>query len=235
MKKNVLGLEVTFFARLYEQLLIWLKVVADSSQRLSVSEALGCEEFVQKVSDTPNLERATVIQASHVFYDSQPDLARLTLFGIDTPEGKNFYKEFECGNAHKSEVILDLAGILERRRQARQVKADGTTTLAALIFHHDGRPIVDIRKAWKTACKRAGAPQRLFHDLRRSAVKNLDEAGVSRDVAMSISGHRTQAMYTRYNIADVKRKRKALELTQEFREAQAAQAAQESNVIAISK
>jgi integrase len=132
-------------------------------------------------------------------------------------------------------VGKDLAGILERRRQARQVKVDGTTTLAALIFHHYGRPIVDIRKAWKTACKRAGAPQRLFHDLRRSAVKNLDEAGVSRDVAMSISGHRTQAMYTRYNIADVKRKRKALELTQEFREAQAAQAAQESNVVAISK
>ena len=132
-------------------------------------------------------------------------------------------------------VGKDLAGILERRRQARQVKADGTTTLAALIFHHDGRPIVDIRKAWKTACKKAGVPGRLFHDLRRSAVKNLDEAGVSRDVAMSISGHRTQAMYTRYNIADVKRKRKALELTQEFREAQAAQAAQESNVVAISK
>ena len=132
-------------------------------------------------------------------------------------------------------VGKDLAGILERRRQARQVKADGTTTLAALIFHHDGRPIVDVRKAWKTACKKAGVPGRLFHDLRRSAVKNLDEAGVSRDVAMSISGHRTQAMYTRYNIADVKRKRKALELTQEFREAQAAQAAQESNVVAISK
>jgi PIN domain nuclease of toxin-antitoxin system len=72
----------------------------------------------------------------------------------------------------------------------------------------------------------------LFHDLRRSAVKNLDEAGVSRDVAMAISGHKTQAMYSRYNIADVKRKRKALELTQEFREAQAAQ---EQNVVSIAR
>jgi integrase len=117
----------------------------------------------------------------------------------------------------------DLVGVLERRRAARQVKTGDTTTLAALIFHHDGEPIVDIRKAWKSACKKAGVPNRLFHDLRRSAVKNLDEAGVSRDVAMSISGHRSQATYTRHNIADVKRKRKALELVQEFREAAATQ------------
>lgn len=130
-------------------------------------------------------------------------------------------------------VGKDLAGILVRRKAARQVKGDGAMTLAALIFHHDGNPIVDIRKAWKSACKKAGVPGRLFHDLRRSFVKNADEAGVSRDVAMSLSGHRTQAMYTRYNISDVKRKRKALELVQEFREAQAAQPVQESNVVAM--
>jgi len=127
-------------------------------------------------------------------------------------------------------VGKDLAGILERRKIARQVKAGDTTTLAALIFHHNGKPIVDIRKAWKTACKKAGVPGRLFHDLRRSACKNLDEAGVSRDVAMSISGHKTQAMYSRYNISDVKRKRRALEKVQEYREAQAAQ---ESNVVTM--
>ena len=129
-------------------------------------------------------------------------------------------------------VGKDLAGILERRKIARQVKAGDTTTLTALIFHHNGNPIVDIRKAWKTACKKAGVPGRLFHDLRRSAVKNLDEAGVSRDVAMQISGHKTQAMYSRYNIADVKRVRKALERTQEFREAAAAQ---ESKVVSMRK
>jgi integrase len=127
-------------------------------------------------------------------------------------------------------VGKDLAGILERRKIARQVRAGDTTTLAASIFHHNGNPIVDIRKAWKTACKKAGVPGRLFHDLRRSAVKNLDDAGVSRDVAMQISGHKTQAMYSRYNIADVKRVRKALERTQEFREAAAAQ---ESKVVSM--
>ena len=132
-------------------------------------------------------------------------------------------------------VGKDLAGILERRKAAQKVKDGDTTKFAALIFHHNGHAIVDIRKAWKTACKKAGVPHRLFHDLRRSAVKNMDEAGVSRDVAMAISGHKTQAMYSRYNIADVKRKRKAFELVQEFREAQAAQATQEQNVISIAR
>jgi integrase len=132
-------------------------------------------------------------------------------------------------------VGKDLAGILERRKSARRVKTeDGGTTLAALIFHHDGNPIVDHRKAWKTACKKAGAPGRLFHDLRRSAVKNLDEAGVPRDVAKSISGHKTDAMFARYNISDVKRKRKALELAQGWRDSQATQV-QESNVVAMKR
>jgi len=84
-----------------------------------------------------------------------------------------------------------------RRKAARRVKVGETSVLASLIFHHDGNPIVDARKAWKTACPKAGVPRRLFHDLRRSAVKNMDEAGVWRDVAMAISGHKTQAMYSR--------------------------------------
>ena len=133
-------------------------------------------------------------------------------------------------------VGKDLAGILARRTAARTVKVGKTSEMAALIFHHNGKPIVDIRKAWKTACKKAGVPNRLFHDLRRSAVKNMDEAGISRDVAMSISGHRTQATYTRYNISDTKRKRKALERAQEFRERMAAEETQEAaNVVAMQR
>lgn len=56
----------------------------------------------------------------------------------------------------------------------------------------------------------------------------MDEAGVSRDVAMSISGHKTQAMHSRYNIVNTKRTREALEQTQMYREATAA-----GNVVSI--
>jgi integrase len=59
-----------------------------------------------------------------------------------------------------------------------------------------------MRKDWDAAGVRAGLPGLLFHDLRRSAVRNLRRAGVSETVAREISGHRTAAVFARYNITD---------------------------------
>jgi hypothetical protein len=62
---------------------------------------------------------------------------------------------------------------------------------------------------------------RIFHDLRRSAVRDLVRSGVSQHVAMSISGHRTAAMFGRYNITDDRDQRQALRDVQEYRKAMA--------------
>ena len=71
-------------------------------------------------------------------------------------------------------------------------------------------PVGDFRKAWASACRAAKVPGRLFHDLRRTAVRNMIRAGVPQTVAMSISGHRTIAMFNRYNIASQEDQREAL-------------------------
>jgi Phage integrase family len=65
----------------------------------------------------------------------------------------------------------------------------------------DGSPVKDFRGAWSKMCESAKVDV-LLHDFRRTAVRNLIRAGVSRDVARKISGHETESIFSRYNITD---------------------------------
>jgi len=65
---------------------------------------------------------------------------------------------------------------------------------------HRGARIAEFRKAWRQACRKAGLPGLLVHDLRRSAVRNMERAGVPRSHAMKVTGHKTEAVYRRYAI-----------------------------------
>lgn len=56
----------------------------------------------------------------------------------------------------------------------------------------------------------------LFHDLRRTAVRRFERAGVARSVAMSLSGHLTESVYRRYDIVSEKDLRIAADALDRF-------------------
>jgi integrase len=72
------------------------------------------------------------------------------------------------------------------------------------VFHWMGKPIGHSLKGWRRSATAAGVPDLLFHDLRRSAIRNMERAGIPRKIAMSISGHRTESVYLRYDIVGQK-------------------------------
>jgi integrase len=58
-----------------------------------------------------------------------------------------------------------------------------------LIFAFKGKPIRSIKTAWRTALTRAGIRRSRFHDLRHTFNSRLIDAGVIREVRMSLMGH----------------------------------------------
>ena len=97
----------------------------------------------------------------------------------------------------------ELRTILEAQRErVKAIERSRGRVIRWVFCHPDGRRIKDFRGAWAKACDDAKIPGRLVHDFRRTAVRNLERAGIPRSAAMKMTGHKTEAVYRRYAIVD---------------------------------
>jgi len=143
------------------------------------------------------------------------EIAKLTWQGYDRETGvvRLPGKDAKTGKPRRIVLAGPLLALVARRVEARKAHPE-----CALIFHRDGRPVLEFRKAWASACRRAGVEGLRFHDLRRVAIRNMVRAGVSQKVAMSISGHLTDYTFRRYDITSDDDLRQAMERTSEYTE-----------------
>ena len=99
-------------------------------------------------------------------------------------------------------LTVELNEVLTRQLEKTAELEQKTGRVIPWLFHRDGKPIKDFRKAWTAACQRAGVAGKVPDDFRRTAVRNLERAGVSRPAAMMMVGHRSESIYRGIITAD---------------------------------
>lgn len=210
-------------------------------------ENLAREEAKQDPLIAPRFPKLTGDNARSGFLNRAPfdvlhshlpsDLKDFCLFGYLTGWRKNAIATLEWSDIRDGNIYLrgvhsknknpyyvpiigELVQLIERRAEARSVKTDSGVLLSSLVFHRDGARISEFRKSWTTACKLAGCEGLLFHDLRRSAARQLIRSGTSKDVAKVVGGWKTDSMFSRYNVTGDEDLRDAMMKVTKYNEAE---------------
>ncbi|UCG86934.1 MAG: tyrosine-type recombinase/integrase [Gemmatimonadota bacterium] len=148
------------------------------------------------------------------------------------------------GRTFPFDVLPELGAVLEAQRAYTDKWERVNGQVIPWVFHSKGKPLRDVRRVWRTASTRAGlmvpktdaegkvlvgkdgkplsVPARIPHDFRRTAVRRLERAGVSRSVAKQLVGHASDAIYERYAITSESDLREGLEKVARLREADGA-------------
>lgn len=141
------------------------------------------------------------------------ELLKIKWSQVDLVEGLIVLSPFDTKN--KTGRALPIYGdMVEALCEQKRIRDDEFPECEHVFFWHTGdvllsrggrraipgAPIKVFKDAWARAVKAAGFPNLLFHDLRRTAERNMTKAGMDQTMRMRISGHKTPSMSTRYNI-----------------------------------
>lgn len=167
------------------------------------------------------------------------EILGLTWDRVDLKEGKVWLDPGETKNEEGRTFYLTRELIAEMKVLHRERRLG-----CPYVFHRDGKPIKGFRKAWASACIEVGLcqvrkdkkgnpvviknkkgvekvvniPTKIFHDFRRTAIRDMVRSGISEKVAMTISGHKSRNVFERYNIVSDQDLREAALKIQDYQE-----------------
>jgi integrase len=148
------------------------------------------------------------------------EICNLTWNQVDLDQGIVRIEPREAKNDEGRTVYLD-AELKEVFACQRESRKKGQRLLPYVFLNrNDTDKIKQFSKTWKRACQDAGIGERLFHDFRRTAIRNMVRAGIPERVAMMVSGHRTRSVFERYNIVNDTDLRLAAQRQEAYLEAQ---------------
>ena len=115
------------------------------------------------------------------------------------------------GRTFPFSALPRLEALLRGQRESTTALERTQGRVIPWVFHRNGDPIRSFSTAWWYALRAAGITDRVPHDLRRTAVRNLVRAGVPETVAMKLTGHKTRDVFDRYDVTSGRDLREAVE------------------------
>ena len=139
------------------------------------------------------------------------EILGLTWDRVDLKEGVIYLNPGETKNDDARTLYLD-EELLHEMKFLHMNRVKG----CPFVFERDGEPVKDFRATWNKSLEEAGLQEKIFHDFRRTAVRNMIRSGIPERVAMEISGHKTREVFDRYHIVSAEDLKLASRKHQEY-------------------